>query len=103
MERYREITNISKTDEGKRRYDSLRYPNIEPKSSDIYFYAKKSDRLDLLAHKYYGDVTLWPIIARANRIGKGSLWAEAGKRIRIPYPLSTEEVIESFFEVNERD
>lgn len=102
MERYKQYTDIRKDVRGKSLYSTLRYPNPPPKSSDIYIYSKRFMRMDLLAHAYYGDVTLWPIIAVANNIGKGTLIIEPGKRLRIPYPLSETEREDLFFEINER-
>jgi len=40
--------------------------------------------LDTLAYKYYGDVNDWWILARANDLGKGSLYVPAGTQLRIP-------------------
>ncbi len=41
--------------------------------------------LDLLAKEFYGDETLWYVIARANNLGKGSMYVPPGEIIRIPY------------------
>ena len=62
-------------------------PNIPVSPSDIYFFSKVGDRLDLLAKQYYGDVTMWWIIAKANNLGKGSLHIKPGTKIRIPKDL----------------
>jgi len=60
-------------------------PKTYAKTSDIdiYIISKESDRLDLLAHKYYNDVTKWIYIAEANNIF-GTLYIEPGTQIRIP-------------------
>ena len=68
----------------KRVYQTTVYPSIPLRSDDIYVYAKEGDRLDILAHKYYGDVNYWWILARANDIGKGSLYVTPGLQLRIP-------------------
>ena len=47
---------------------------------------KESQRLDHLAGEYYGDGTLWWIIAAASKIGWG-LQVPAGTRIVIPTDL----------------
>jgi nucleoid-associated protein YgaU len=70
---------------GARVYGQSLPPTYAPDPRDTYFYAKSSDRLDLLANEFYGDVTLWPIIATANNLGKGTFAITAGKLIRIPY------------------
>ena len=41
------------------------------------------ERLDLLAHKYYGDEDYWWVIALANRI-QDPFSLSAGTRLRIP-------------------
>ena len=102
MERYREIANVSKIESGKRKYESLRYPKFTPKDTDIYIYSKRHMRLDLLANVYYDDARLWFIIARVNKLGKGSLVVPPGLRLRIPYPLSAEEIVDEFYKINER-
>lgn len=83
MERYNKI-EILKTNVGKRYYKTVRYPEIPKSVSDIYIVGQAGDRIDLLAQKYYNDITLWWIIARANNIGKGDLVVPLGKQIRIP-------------------
>lgn len=83
MERYRNI-DIKKTEKGKRYYKTIRYPEIPKSIDDVYIVGQAGDRIDLLADKYYGDVTLWWIIARANNIGKGDFVVPLGKQLRIP-------------------
>jgi len=65
---------------------------IEKNINDIYIISKRGDRLDIYADKYYGDVTKWTFIARANKIGKGTLFVEPGLQIRIPNNIN---IIES--------
>ena len=83
MNRYENI-NILKTESGKRYKKTVQYPIIDKKPTDIYIIGIQGDRLDNLAYKYYEDVGLWWIIARANNIGQGSLEVPIGKQIRIP-------------------
>jgi hypothetical protein len=97
MERYSEI-EIRKTDTGKRFYKTVKYPEIRKNITDIYIVGQAGDRIDLLANKYYGDVTLWWIIARANNLGKGDLVVPLGKQIRIPTNTST--IIEIYEQLN---
>ena len=40
------------------------------------------DRLDMLAHQFYGDVSLWWYIAKANNLN--SINVPAGKSVVIP-------------------
>lgn len=69
-----------------RYYESLIDPNIPVNENDIYVITTVGDRLDLLAYNYYGDATMWWMIADANpTLSKGSLFLEAGLQLRIPY------------------
>ena len=70
-------------------YRSSFYPKIEKHESDIYVITTFGDRLDSIAYKYYGDTTLWWVIAVANSVGKGSIALDAGLQIRIPQRLES--------------
>tara|TARA_B100001093_G_scaffold467713_1_gene487133 strand:+ start:340 stop:636 length:297 start_codon:yes stop_codon:yes gene_type:complete len=87
MRRYSEI-QIKKTESGKRYYKTVKYPEIRKSTTDIYIVGQSGDRIDLLAQKYYNDITLWWIIAIANNIGKGDLVVPLGRQIRIPTDIS---------------
>ena len=52
--------------------------------NDRYVEVTTTDRLDLIAHKYYGNRDFWWIIADANGIGKGTLNIDDGKILRLP-------------------
>ena len=83
MKRYDNIQIIKK--EGERKFtETVVYPVINPSINDIYIITKQGDRLDNLAWEYYRDPSLWWIIARANNIGKGTLFPEVGVQLRIP-------------------
>ena len=56
--------------------------------NDLYIISESSDRLDLLAHKYYGDKSLWWVIAVANNLNNASLYIGEGVQLRIPSNLS---------------
>lgn len=75
-------------EEGFRKRKSTLYPKIEQHDDDIIITTNIGDRLDLLANRYYGDVTMWWIIAQANNIGKGNLNVLPGTRLRIPQDLT---------------
>ena len=77
-------TVIRKNREGKRVFKPTMYPKIPIRDSDIFLYPKYGDRLDNLAHKYYGDVSLWWIIAKANGLDAAHIGLEVDKQIRIP-------------------
>ncbi len=87
MNRYK-YTTISKTETGKRYYNTTLYPPIEETSHDIYIMTRKGERLDLLAEKYYGTVTAWPVLALANDLDVGTFKLHAGIQLRYPKTLS---------------
>ena len=45
---------------------------------------QEKERLDLVAHKFYGDSSKWFVIAKANKEVKGNLYATPGKSLVIP-------------------
>ncbi len=66
-------------------YATSRYPEIPLSVNDIYVYTSQGDRYDLLALNYYGDSSLWWVIATANpNVGLGTLVIPEGVQIRIP-------------------
>jgi nucleoid-associated protein YgaU len=83
MKRYDNISIDTRWD-GKRVYKSVDYPIISPSPSDVIVISNEGDFLDTLAYKYYGDPTLYWIIARANNIGKGRMSVQEGLTLRIP-------------------
>ena len=58
------------------------YSAIPETDDDIWVITQLGDRLDILAHQFYGDVCLWWYIAKAN--GLKDLRVDAGLSIRIP-------------------
>lgn len=81
-------TNVVLNNKKKRVYATTMYPTIVPDPSDLYVEVNVSDRLDILAHTYYGDARYWWIIAQANNLGKGSMSVGEGQIIRLPQNLS---------------
>jgi nucleoid-associated protein YgaU len=96
MQRYEEFTETIVANKGKRRYETLYYPKFEKRSSDIYIITKRLDRLDNIAHQYYGDPRFWVIIAKSNKLHAGSIHPPVGFRLRIPYPLNIGDIEERF-------
>lgn len=92
MERYNKTVGKIKHNNGKLRYETIYYPDIKPKLTDKYIIAKRLDRLDLMAFEWYGDSTLWWVIAKANNLQGGSFRIQPGTRVRIPFPLDTADV-----------
>ena len=97
MKRY--STTRAKFDKaGFRVYGTTYYPEIPIENGDKFIYSKFGDRFDLLAYRYYGDTTLWWIIAKANAIrGKAAL--KIGTIVRIPSNIA--DTIDRFRNLNE--
>ena len=90
-------TKVKRDKSGIRAYKTTYYPDIPISDTDQFIYPHFGDRLDVLAHKFYGDVTLWWIIAKANGI-KGKMYAPQNTEIRIPGNVS--KVLEDFYNLN---
>ena len=83
MIRYSNIPVQTRWD-GKRVYKTASYPVIVQQDSDLQVVSNSEDYLDSLALKYYGDPSLYWIIALANNLGKGRLSVPSGLTLRIP-------------------
>lgn len=64
------------------------YPSIPLSNDDNYVITVLGDRLDLLAFDFYGDSSMWWIIASANALPGDSLYLEPGSQLRIPIDVS---------------
>ena len=94
-----QYTNTLTTRGTKKKYlSSIIYPKIKPSDDDLYIISEVSDRLDILASKYYGDQTLWWIIATANNLNDASYSMEEGKQLRIPGNLA--KILNDFEKIN---
>lgn len=92
-------SEVLKTKETKKEYlESTLYPIVKPNDGDTYIISEAGDRLDLLAHKYYGDQSLWWIIATANNINDATFYVEVGKQLRIPY--DTNKILSDLRKIN---
>ena len=60
------------------------YPEIKVEDGDQFIYPLEGDRFETLAFRFYGDTTLWWIIARANNVRDGSYSLKPDEKIRIP-------------------
>lgn len=83
MDRY-STTPVTTRWDGKQVYLTTSYPIIEQQDSDAVIITQDGMYLDSLAHTYYGDPTLWWVIALANNLGKGRLSVPPGLQIFIP-------------------
>jgi hypothetical protein len=99
MNRYQDIPVI-KSATGKQIYATSRYPEIPLSENDIYVYTSQGDRYDLLALNYYGDSSLWWVIAAGNpNIDLMTLVIPEGVQIRIPGNFS--QVVSEFTLINQ--
>ena len=94
--------NISlfKNHQGKRYYQSIKYPNIPLTSDDLYITTTVGDRLDSLANQFYNDIRLWWVITAANPqlIRRDSYCLKPNLEIRIPKNLSR--ILKDFQNIN---
>jgi hypothetical protein len=86
--RYQYSTTLTNKYTKKKYLGSVLYPKIKPNDNDMYIISQQSDRLDILANKYYNDESLWWIIAVANNLNNASLSIEPGIQMRIPSNVS---------------
>jgi len=106
MNRYENIKQLKNENEfvgsiGDRYYRTTYYPEIAPLESDIYVETEFGDRLDLLASRFYGNVSLYWIISISNPnvINLGSLFPPVGSQLRIP--INVNGVISRYNQLNE--
>ncbi len=96
--RYQYSETLTTKDTKKKYLESTIYPKIKPTNEDTYIISTQSDRLDLLASKYYGNTMYWWIIAVANNLNDASLSIESGKQLRIPANLT--QILNEFERIN---
>jgi len=97
MKRYNSTQTQARWD-GKKVYYTTQYPIIDPRDSDIVIISNESDYLDSLSYKYYGDPTLWWVIALANNLGKSRMSVPPGRQIRVPTQIN--EILVNFNSLN---
>ena len=64
------------------KYNTTIYDTVPESNNDIYVIAQEGDRLDTLAHTFYGNQHLWWFIARVNNLKTNNI--PAGTSLRIP-------------------
>lgn len=95
--RYQNI-QIVKSDTGTRYYSNNIYPEIPLSNNDNYVITVLGDRLDLMAFDFYGDTSLWWIIASANALPGDSLYLTPGMQLRIPVDIAA--IVNEYKQVN---
>lgn len=91
-------TKEVKNTNGKRYYSNAIYPDIPYTETDLYVITTVGDRLDVLAEKYYKDISLYKVIATANNLTCDSLYPPVGMILRIPTNLDN--IRKKFVETN---
>jgi hypothetical protein len=79
---------IKKTLDGREVYRASVLPSIPKSTLDVTIATETGDRLDTLATQFYGDPSLWWVIASANNIHTAPIGFKDGTILRIPvnYP-----------------
>ena len=90
-------TKVKRDKSGIRAYKTTYYPDIPIRNEDQFIYPRFGERLDTLAYTFYGDSTLWWVIAKANGI-RGKLNVPQDIEIRIPGNIP--QVLEDFDNLN---
>lgn len=105
MNRYAEIKtfktlNNNLRNKGTSYRNAAKYPIVPQQENDIYAITEWGDRFESLAFQFYGDVTLWWIIAISNPniVDFSSIFIPIGSQIRIPQNISP--IIDSYNELN---
>lgn len=78
---------------GKRKKATNILPVVPRTEADTIIITTSIERLDKLAHTFYGDVSLWWVIATANGLGKGSYVIPPNTTVRIPSAEAIQDLI----------
>ena len=95
--RYEDI-GTQKTSSGKLGYLPTLYPSVDLSNEDYYIIARDQDRMDLVAQDYFGDSTLWWVIAMSNDLPGDTMYPPIGFQLRIPGNVSN--AINEFEQLN---
>ena len=68
--------------------DTTVFPTVDRKPGDTIIITKSTDRLDLLAHRFYKNRTYWWVIALANDLPGDSFFITPGTQIFIPKDIT---------------
>lgn len=67
-------------------WDTLDLPEIVAQGDDQQYTVQGNDRIDTLAHKFYGDPVLWWVLAAANDLELLPTALYSGQVLRVPSP-----------------
>ena len=74
-------------------------PKISLSDQDKFTFPIDGERLDNVAFRYYGDASLWWVIAQANNLGKGRTILNPNFQIRIPGNIT--KILADYNDINE--
>jgi len=98
MGRYDDIP-LRMNRKGQRTLVSTVYPKISLSDQDKFTFPIDGERLDNVAFRYYGDASLWWVIAQANNLGKGRTILNPNFQIRIPGNIT--KILADYNDINE--
>ena len=98
MGRYDDIP-LRMNRKGQRTLVSTVYPKISLSDQDKFTFPIDGERLDNVAFRYYGDASLWWVIAEANNLGKGRTILNPNFQIRIPGNIT--KILADYNDINE--
>lgn len=74
-------------------WDTLDLPEIPLQPDDLVHQVRDTDRIDLLAYRYYQDPRLWWVVAVANEMEDIPTHFNVGDQLRIPSPRYVTQVL----------
>lgn len=80
--RFTELLTI----DGVEFWDMVDFPTVPEQTDDLHYQTNAVDRLDTLAHRFYGNSIYWWIIAVANDMDLIEVELNVGTLLRIPSP-----------------
>lgn len=91
---------VVKDNNEKRKLSSTIIQSTTNQDGDVYIKTTSIERLDKLAYTFYGDASLWWILATENALGKGTLIVPPDTRMRIPNPDTIQQYINNISNTN---
>lgn len=74
--------------DSKQQYRTLTLPSFGERSDDLVIQINDYTRLDVIANDFFGDSTLWWVVASYNNLPGDSLYTTGLKYLRIPSDIN---------------
>ena len=74
-------------------WDLLQLPSFSSQPDDTFYTVLGTDRIDLLANKFYGDPILWWVLALANDLELLPTELNVGMVLRVPSSRSVQSLL----------